>query len=134
MNPNELRIAFEARGLELGVPADERLLYRVETQLGLSFDTDFRKFYFEFNGFISHDGKSHIFLWPLERIVENANLSVTLDGGRSLAIGDFLMDSDFLMANIHDGSSPVFLLFEKRVLAPTISALLHGLASGQFDL
>lgn len=93
-----------------------------------------RTLYPEFNGFVSHDARNQLSLWPLRRILENANLSVTADGKEFLPIGDLLMDSNFIMADVRFDSSPVFLFYEKRVLAPTISALLSGIASGQFDL
>jgi hypothetical protein len=134
VDPRGFRVMLEARGVELGPPADNSTLAQYEARLGGAFDPYLREIYLEFNGYASHDSNSHLSLWPLERILANSKLSSTHKKPGYLAFGDFLMDSDFLMANFYNSNSPVFFLYENRVLASTIPLFLQELALGKFDL
>ena len=49
-----------------------------------------------------------------------------------IAFGDFAMDSDVLMADLHNSNSRVFYRFEKRVLAANVPELLAMLVPGKF--
>jgi hypothetical protein len=94
-------------------------------------DPYFRKLYSEFNGY-SHDNNNHVDLWSLERIAEELPMSITTEEGRFFALGDVLIDSDLLMANLHDSNARVFYLYEKRVIASNMPEWVAKLASGKF--
>jgi hypothetical protein len=55
------------------------------------------------------------------------------DGARYFTAGDFLIDSDFIMFCFSRVSAPVFLLYERRTLAPTARDFFIKLAAGEFD-
>jgi hypothetical protein len=129
----ELRAAFEARGIELGAPASAELLQDIEVRLGLSLSPDYRALYSELNGFLSEDEKSWICLWPLTRVAEHIDFATRRGSSTFMAIGDMLLDSDFVMADLQDGSSSIFLLNENRVLGASFSEFLSQLSAGAFD-
>jgi hypothetical protein len=131
--PTDIRIALEIRGVQLGTPADEESLQKLERDFAISLDPYYRTLYSKFNGFRSLDDRSLIFLWPLERIIEHKDLSVQEDRKRYFAIGDILIDSEFIMCCLEQAFEPMFLLYEKRRLVPT-SIFLERLAFGEFDL
>jgi hypothetical protein len=128
--PTDIRIALETSGVQLGTPADEEPLR--ERDFAISLDRYCRELYSEFNGFKSYDNRCHIFLWPLDRIIEHKDLSVQEDGKRYFAIGDILIDSDFIMCCLEQDFEPMFLLYEKRRLEP-ISIFIERLVFGEFD-
>lgn len=128
-----LAYQLEAKGGELGEPASDEQLKKFEEEMGLTLDTFFRKIYLTFNGFVSADDKNHIELWPLARIVEERKESLEREQERYFAIGDFMMDADFLMCCLTRESAPIFYLAEKTELAPTASTFFTRLISGDFD-
>lgn len=124
---------LEARGVELGKQVTDQNLERFQAEMALSLDGFFRQIYLKFNGFVRPDSKSEISLWPLARVLESRSMSFEVNRGRYFAIGDLLIDSDFLMFCLEKEASPVVLLHEKRELAPTASAFFQRLVSGRFD-
>jgi hypothetical protein len=128
-----IRNVFENRGVQLRAPVDERHLSQFEQQTAVRLHPFFRHVYLEFDGFASCDDKNQIFLWPLGRILENRGLSQRFEQGEYFAIGDFLIDSDFVMCSLVKEAAPVIFLYEKRTLAPTASVFFRRLASGDFD-
>lgn len=126
---NELK----ARGVELGKPVSDQQLKQFEAEMALSLDGQVRQIYLKFNGFMRPDPKSEIFLWPLARILESRSMSFEVGQERYFAVGDLLIDSDFIMCCLQKETSPVVLLYEKRELAPSASAFFQRLISGNFD-
>lgn len=127
-----MRTALEAKGVELGKPATDQSLMRLERELQLTLHHELRNLYLQFDGFSSYDHKSQMMLWPLERIVEEKALAHEASGVRFFAIGDFLIDTDFLISPL-SSEGPVVLLYEQRRLAPSVTAFLEKLTSGKFD-
>jgi SMI1/KNR4 family protein SUKH-1 len=127
-----LRTALEARSVELRPPASEQSVRQLERELQLTLNETLRELYLQFDGFASCDSKSQMMLWPLERIVEEKELSQVGPEGRVFAIGDFLIDSDFLMSPL-SVRGPVSLLEERRTLAPSVEAFLVKLTGKEFD-
>jgi SMI1 / KNR4 family (SUKH-1) len=124
--------ALEARSVGLRLPATDQDVKRLEQELRLTLHETLRELYLQFDGFTSCDSKSQMTLWPLERIVGEKELSQVEPEGRVFAIGDFLIDSDFLMSPLSiDG--PVVLLYEQRTLAPSMAMFLKKLAAKEFD-
>jgi hypothetical protein len=85
-----------------------------------------------FNGFEFADRGSQIFLWGLDEIARRNSTETHLRQGRCVAIGDLLIDSDFLIADL-GRDAPVALLFEKRQVAHGVLDLVVLLSSGAFD-
>jgi hypothetical protein len=129
----KVQAALKARGVELCNSATSDSLGEFEAQLGLRLDSEVRQLYLHFDGFVSYDSKSQMALWPLHRIVQNKSLSCEMRSQRWFAIGDFLIDADFLMCCPTNGSAPVFLLYEGRELASSVSDFLEKLVCGGFD-
>lgn len=127
-----IRTALETRGAELGIPATDQNLTRLERELQLTLHEELRDLYLQFDGFSPYDHKSQTMLWPLERIVKEKDLAHEVSGVRFFAIGDLLIDSDFLVSPL-SSEGPVVLLYEQRRLAPSVTAFLEKLASGKFD-
>ena len=124
---------LEAKGVELGKPASEEALKQFETEMTLILDAFFRQIYSRFDGFISPDDKSMISLWPLARILDEREMSLVVEQERCFAIGDFMIDSDFLMCCLTREAAPIFFQCEKSELAPTASIFYSKLISGDFD-
>ena len=129
----KVHAALKARGVELGGSATSDSLGEFEAQLGLRLDSEVRRLYLCFDGFLSYDHRSQLVLWPLHRIVQNQRLSYVIESQRWFAIADFLIDSDFMMCCPTNASAPVFLLYEGRELASSVSDFLDKLVSGEFD-
>ena len=88
---------LEAKGVDLREPASAEDVKQFEQDMGLTLDPFFRRIYSQFNGFISADDNNHIELWPLERIIQERGESFERGRERYFAIGDCMMDADFLM-------------------------------------
>src|SRR6202044_2358252 len=108
-------------------------LSEYEGQLSLTLHPYLRRIYGLFDGFLSCDKKSHFLLWPMKRIVQCSNSSVGVGTEKYLPIGDFLIDSDFLMCCLEKQPDPVFLLYEQRELGNNLSGFFIKLISGEFD-
>jgi hypothetical protein len=134
MEPMEIRIALEARGVELENPTDDQQLNELERELKRSFDDFYRGIYSTFNGFRSYDQRSQIYLWPMQRIYDERSLSIEKDGNNYFAMGDFLIDSDILMFCLDREDVPIFFLYERKELAPTTREFFMRLLSGKFDV
>jgi SMI1 / KNR4 family (SUKH-1) len=133
VSPAEIRLELETRGVALGSPATAQDLQTIERQMGISLDEYWKQIYLQFNGFAAHHARSVISLWPLDKIIEQRRLSIVVNGRILVALGDVLIDSDFVMGCLEGNSLPLFLLYERRELAPTASAFFERLVLGQFD-
>jgi hypothetical protein len=134
VDPKSFVAASKKRGLELEAPVEKSALARFETLIaGEAFAPVFEGFYSVFGGYASHDNENHIDLWPLEKIAEQLSLATIIDGKKFWAIGDFLMHSDFIGADLRDDRSPIFLLAERRIFSASISQFALELTSGKFD-
>lgn len=128
-------MALSARGVDVITPPNKSELARLETLVtGDKFAPVFKGFYSEFGGYASHDNENHKDLWSLDNIVEHLYLSKLVNGKRFWAIGDLLMHSDFIAADLVDDQSPILLLEEGRTISPSLSQFLLELVSGKFDL
>jgi hypothetical protein len=134
VEPMEIRIALEARGVELEKPADDAKLNEFERGLRLSLDNFYRGIYSQFNGFHLCDQRSHICLWQMQRIYDERALSLEKDGNNYFAAGDFLIDSDILMFCLSREDIPILFLYERKELASTAREFFTKLISGQFDV
>ena len=128
----QIRRALEGRSVELRPPAVESEIRRFEQELQVTLHDRLRELYLQFDGFAECDSKGQMMFWPLERIVEERELSQAGPEGRVFAIGDVLIDSDFLMSPL-SVEGPVVLLYEQRTLAPSVTAFLAKLAAKEFD-
>jgi hypothetical protein len=133
MDPMKIWAALEARRVELADAATTEELAQFEAQLGLKLDSELRQFYLSFDGFPSYDRSSQMALWSLKRMAQEQSLSCAKKSERYFAVGDFLIDSDFLMCCLTDASFPVFLLYEGRELAASFAEFLEKLVRGDFD-
>jgi hypothetical protein len=133
MNSTAIQTALRARGVGLGDATTELRLNKFEEDMGLSLALFFRALYLQFDGFVMCDEKSQISLWPLERVLQNRSLAVRIEEDRFFAMGDVLVDSEFLMFCFEKEATPVFLLYEKRELARTATAFFQKFISGDFD-
>ena len=122
MVPAAFLVALRARGVDVITPPDKSELARLEALVtGDKFAPIFEGFYSEFGGYASQDNENHIDLWSLNDIVEHLYLSKLVNGERFWAIGDLLMHSDFIAADLADDQSPILLLEESRTISPSLS-------------
>ena len=59
----------------------------------------------KFNGFISCDRKNQICIGGTEDVISRSEMMKKLDGERKYAIGDILIDSDFIMCSLENDST-----------------------------
>jgi hypothetical protein len=133
MMVNDIFVALQARNIRLDGPATRQELHSFESFLGIKLHPFFFDLFSKFNGFISCDQKSQICIGGTEEVISRSKTIRKLDGERKYAIGDILIDSDFIMCALENDSTPVFLLHEKRHLAANIHEFFAGLTSGAFD-
>jgi hypothetical protein len=127
-----VKLALEARGTKLERPLNDRDLKSFERELGLSLDQYFRQLYSSFDGFLACDKNTQL-SFSTKRILENRGLSIGIDDEKYYAVGDLLIDSDFLMCCLEKENRPIFLLYEKRKLAPSASIFFSKFIAGEFD-
>jgi hypothetical protein len=97
-------------------------------------DTYYRNLFLEFDGFVSYDVKSNFSLWSLTNILAMQELSTRISGDRYFAIGDFLINSDFIMCCLERESAYVFFRYEGTELSTTGSDFMKKLINGDFDI
>src|SRR5262249_44351855 len=108
-------------GEDLREPASAEEVKQFEQDMSLTLDPCFRKLYLQFNGFMSPSGDNDIELWSLERIRQERGYAIERGRERYFAIGDFMIDSDFLMCCLTREAAPIFYLHTNEELAPTAS-------------
>ena len=133
LSPKEIRNALLSKGVELGRPITDIQLTEVERELHVSLNPYLTELYREFNGFRSYYQDNHISIWSSERIVNLKSMSVVVDEERYFAIGDLLIDSDFVMCSLERKEAPVFLLNENKCLSPTVDGFFEKFLHGDFD-
>ncbi len=101
--------------------------------MDLHLNQSWRALYSLFNGFKLADDRSLIFLWGLDEIARRNSAEMHLRQGNCLAIGDLLLDSDFLTSDLSQEGS-VSLLFERGAAADNAIDLVMRLSSGRFDI
>ena len=129
----DILIALQARNVRLNRPATVEELHSLESLLDIKLHAFFFDLFSKFNGFISCDRKSQICIGSTADVISRSKTMKKLDGERRYAIGDVLIDSDFIMCALENDSTPVFLLHEEKRLAPNIREFFERLASGTFD-
>lgn len=130
---NDIFIALQARDIKLNGPATRQELHSLESFLDIKLHPFFFDLFSKFNGFISCDQKSQICIGRTRDVISRSKTMKKLDGERKYAIGDILIDSDFIMCALENDSTPIFLLHEQRQLAANIHEFFERLTSGAFD-
>lgn len=134
MDPKDIRVALGARQVEVSPPVTNGMFAEFERTYKVSLCSNFRKIYSEFNGYLSHDPKSMITIWPLQAIGENIELFMKSNATPdNIAFGDYLFDSDLIVADISRNDSIVCLKFENRVLASSLIELFERIVLGNYD-
>jgi hypothetical protein len=130
---NDIFIALRARNIKLNRPATLQELQSLESFFDIKLHPFFFDLFSKFNGFISCDQKSQICIGCTEDVISRSKTMKKLDGERKYAIGDMLIDSDFIMCALENDSTPIFLLHEQRHLAANVHEFFERLTSGAFD-
>lgn len=124
------------RGVELGAPTALGKIETTPSILDVPVGRGFTSVYMEFDGFLTYDPLSYLRLWSLDEIKQNQP-SLGDISGRSesnwLVIGDFLMDSDYIVSDVRKDLSPLRLLHDNRIDAIGIVSFLKALTEGHFD-
>ena len=121
-----------ARGIEFG-NSTIGAMTAFELEMGLECSDSFRLVYRSCNGFDLPDHRSWMSLWSLEEIIQRNSEDASLRNGSIVAIGDFLIDSDFIVMDVSIAECPASLLFEKREIATGLPDFLRKLVSRRFD-
>lgn len=131
MEALRVQAALLARKTKLSPPVSQAELANVgEAKV----DRYISDLYSTFNGFEGCDQKSQISIWSADRIIQEKSLRLKVDEKIYAAFGDLLIDSDFIMWCPCDASMPVYLLYERRELAKSVSDFFDKLTNGAFDL
>jgi hypothetical protein len=108
-------------------------LHSLESFLDIKLHLFFFDLFSKFNGFTTCDQKNQICIGGTEDVISRSEMMKKIDGERAYAIGDMLIDSDFIMCALENDSTPVFFLYEERHLAANIHEFFARLTSGAFD-
>ena len=130
---DDICTALQRRNIVLNGPATIQELRSLESFFEIRLHAFFFDLFSKFNGFISCDQKSQICIGGTDDLISRSETTKKLDGERTYAIGDILIDSDFVMCSLEDDSTPVFLLHEEKQLAANINEFFERLISGAFD-
>ena len=131
MMVDDIFIALQARNIKLNVPATIQELHSLESFLDIKLHAFFFDLFSRSNGF--YDPKNQICIGGTEDVISRSEMMKKFDGERAYAIGDLLIDSDFIMCDLENDSTPIFLLHEERHLAANIHEFFERLTSGAFD-
>lgn len=127
-----LRLKHEHLSM-MGVTDPEAWLI-IEKKLDIKVASQLRDLYAEANGFSNYHYGSQLILWSLERTIEENAISVkNNDAFSSFRIGDFLIESDYIIIELSKSDGEVRLLYENRVLAKDVISFLQDMVSGKFD-
>lgn len=101
--------------------------------LGVPVDRFYVDLYRSFGGRSAPDAQM-VTLWPVERIVAERALATTIDGRRYDAIGDVMIDSDFLMVCLQDAAAPAYLRYAGDRIADSAVALVEAVVAERLAL
>lgn len=129
----EIRSALRNRGVLVRPGASEQsinFLVSVSPDLPDSFFDIFR----QFDGFEDGqvDGPSVLAIWAIDRIAKVAKESVYRDS-QSIAIGDFMMGSEYICCDQKDMDRPVFLDESGEQIAKSYFDFWERLCLGKLD-
>jgi len=130
---DDIFVALQGRNIKLNGPATIQELRSLESFLDIKLHAFFFDLFSKFNGFDAYDHRSQICIGSTDDLISRSKTMKKLDGERTYAIGDFLIDSDFIMCSLENDSTPVFLLHEEKQLAANINEFFERLISGAFD-
>ena len=114
---DDIFIALQTRNIKLNGPATIQELHSLESFLYIKLHALFLDLFSKFNGFISYDQKSQICIGGTDDVISRSKMMKKFDGERRYAIGDILIDSDFIMCALENDSTPISFLHEERHLA-----------------
>lgn len=130
---DDICLRLQARNIKFNGPATIQELHSLESFLDIKLHAFFFELFSRFNGFTSYDQKSQICIGSIDDVISRSKMIEKLDGERKYAVGDILVDSDFIMCALENDSTPVFLLHEERPLAANVREFFQRLTSGAFD-
>lgn len=133
MEAIRVQAALLARGTKLSPPASQAELRNLANVGKEETDRYILNIYSVFDGFESHDQKSQISIWSIDEIFRKIDLNSTIGSDAYVAFGDILVDSDFIMWCPSNANLPVYLLYERREIAISVSSFLEKLGAGAFD-
>jgi hypothetical protein len=128
-----IRKLLSDRGILLNPPADADDLRCLEKCLGLTIPQQFKSLFETFDGFAEYDRRSHLAIWPVEKVVENSENQTSNGSELFIQFGDILIHSDILIVDISNENCPVMLQFEKKRLANSFDEFLLKFTSNDFD-
>ena len=120
------------RGCLLGKPASEGDFKGFEESFKVLLHDEFRWLYSACSGLEVPD-LWLIRLWPLLEIRRSANKKFKA-GSSLFLVGDFMLDSDEIAADLADPFRPVVLVGARRPLAPDFNTFLTGIMTGKLFL
>ncbi len=124
---------FVDRRVVLNPPADDRAMEEIMIRFPSTFGSNIIDIYRKFDGFLENtsDPLNQISIWDVNKILHHElNEGAASAERRSVVIGDFLVESDFISLMENNG---VFMLYEKRKLASSAQEFFENMASGQYD-
>lgn len=126
--------SLEQRGTEVLLPRTPDQWRAIENKFSIRVGVDFKRFYARIDGFINYDHKSQIRLWSIEEIIENDQvMEHGLKNPGWLVIGDFLVESDLIVASVTEKVAIVKFQEEDRVLSHGLCGFLLDICNGKFD-
>lgn len=113
-------------------PAESDELHRLGDAFGITIDPFFTRLYAAFDGHAVPD-ENMITLWSPQRIIADQD-AVTIDSRRYDAIGDVMIDSDFIVACLKDAGAPVYLRLAGDRIAASAVDLVGAIFTGRLAL
>jgi hypothetical protein len=108
----DLRRRLESRGVRINPPATERDIARLERLVGGRLTSPIRSAFLAFDGFadMDFDQKTFISIWPVDRILENA------DSGSlpTIPFADAGLEAEIFCVDATDDQAPVLVEGQMR--------------------
>ena len=106
----------------------------LEKKLDLKVASQFRDLYAETDGFSNYHYGSQLILWSLRKITEENSIERgSHNKESSFRIGDFLIESDYLISDLSKEDGEVKLLYEDRILSRGVIPFLNDMIHGKFN-
>ena len=133
MTANEIKLALETRGARLARPPSAEELSSLLSIKDFDKNPLIKELYSAFDGFVSADKRSQIFMWPISRVLEERKSGVVINGRSYFPFGDWMVYSDLIMWCPENKNAPVLLLYERRTMGSSIGDFFDNFVGGKFD-
>ena len=113
---SDLVLKLRDRNIQLGQPIGMEEWKRVDEESLFDPGVAFKTIYSKFDGFLTPDYRSQLTLWPLSEIIRVRSNRIghgKFDNENWVRIGDFLIESDYIIYRVRGNHHSVKMLMRK---------------------